>query len=251
MVNINNQDKATFFSTIWGKIVFISLIIIFLIFLFDKIIMPIYTNHGEVLSMPNIAGQDTVEAKKSLMNLNLIPVMDDSQYTEITGPGKILTQKPEPGAHIKEGRRVYITFSKGKRPLFMPNMTARGFRDGSLVIEQIGLVIGQVSYKYSSNIAGGTISGQSIPPGDPISPGDIIDITVSKGPSPDKLSIPDVINRPLKIALKRLEMVGLPVDSIIYVQVSSSIPDIVIRQSLDPGKMLRPGDKIVLTVTKN
>ena len=249
--DIESLETPGFFKTLLGKILSIILGAIFLVFLFNQLIMPTYTKHGKTMEMPDIAGQDTVSAKILLSDLNLVPVNEDSQYSEILSPGKILAQRPLPGARIKEGRRVYITYSKGKRPLFMPDLTTKGQRDAKIIIRQIGLKLGYTAHRYSSNIAKGTVSGQSIPPNDPFSPGDFIDITVSKGPSPDKLVVPDVVNRPLKMARRQLEMVGLPIDSILYVPTFNSIPDMVIRQSLPAGHNLRAGDKIVLTVTKN
>jgi len=117
----------------------------------------------------------------------------------------------------------------------MPDLTAKGLREAEILLKQLELNVGEVTYRYSSKLKKGTVSSQSIPPADPISPGEYVDLTVSKGPSPDKQLVPEIVNRPLKHALKLLEIAGLPIDTIIYVPSSTSLPDIVFEQSLPAG----------------
>jgi beta-lactam-binding protein with PASTA domain len=245
------EAKSRIQDLLLGKLVILGLAGGLIFLLFDNLIMPLYTNHGESLELPDVTKRDTVFAFEMLESLALVAVVEDSQYSETIPAGTVLLQRPPEKARIKEGRRVYLTYSRGKRPLFMPDFTATGLRNARLQIGQMGLEIAHVDYRYSSNILKGTVSGQSIPPGDPIRPGQFIDLTVSKGPSPDKLIVPDVVNRPLKIAITRLAMVGLEVDSIIYVEVSNSLPDIVVEQSISAGKKLLPEDRIILTVSRS
>ena len=247
----DRQESGTFVHSLIGKITILGLVFVLVVILFDRVIMPIYTRHGDTIQMVNVVGLDTLEAKTKLFPMHLITVMEDSQYSEKIPAGVVILQRPLPGAGIKEGRRVYLTYSLGKRPLFMPDLTAKGLREAELIIKQLGLKIGTVSYRYSSKLKKGTVSSQSIPPADPISPGQYVDITVSKGESPGKQLVPEIINRPLDHARKLLNMVGLPIDTIIYVPSTSSLPDIVIEQSIPPGTMIKPGDKITLKVTKN
>jgi len=251
MNNKSLNNNIFFWKTIWGK--FTLLLIGFIVFVLamDKIIMPVFTRHGDTSQIEDLTDLDTTAVKEKLDEIGLVYVNEDSQYSEIVKSGNVLMQRPLPGAQIKEGRRVYITYSMGKRPLFMPDLTARGFREGQLLIKQLGLNLGEIVYRYSSTIKKGTISSQSVPPADPISPGQYVRLTVSKGASPDKQLVPEIVNRPLKHALKLLEMVGLPVDTIIYIPSSTSIPDIVFEQSLAPGTIVKPGDQIILKVAKN
>jgi beta-lactam-binding protein with PASTA domain len=246
-----NNNKTPFADTWIGKLIILAAALLLLIVVFDKIIMPYYTNQGETIRMPDFINKDTLAIKTLIAEKQLIAVNEDSQYSDIFARGTVITHRPLPNAVIKENRRVYITYSKGKRPLFMPNLVGKGPRDSEIEIKQLGLKLGNTIYRYSSYYPSGVVISQSIPPNDPISKNLVVDITISKGTSPDKLLVPDVLNQSLDLARKKLGSIGLPVDTIFYEERSDVLPNIVLQQSMTAGTLIEAGDKITLTVSKN
>jgi len=91
--NYQADEKIGFINSLWGKFFVLIVAAVCVVFLLDKILMPSYTKHGEIMNMPGIVGQDTLLAKNILKNINLVPVQEDSQYSEIYSSGKILAQR--------------------------------------------------------------------------------------------------------------------------------------------------------------
>ena len=75
-----------------------------------------YTRHGEYIEVPSVSGLTEEEAVRLLKGDNLKAEVSDFQFDRNMEPGAVIKQQPEAGAHVKDGRTVYLTINSGKEP---------------------------------------------------------------------------------------------------------------------------------------
>lgn len=72
----------------------------------------IYTNHGQKLILPDYVDMKLEDAGKKAATETFEIIPNDSIFVVSKPGGIILSQNPEPGAIVKEGRKVYVTLTK-------------------------------------------------------------------------------------------------------------------------------------------
>jgi len=72
----------------------------------------IYTNHGQKIEMPDFSELELKDAKKIANKSSFSLVVNDSIHNVGMKGGIVLSQNPEPGSMVKEGRTVYVTVTK-------------------------------------------------------------------------------------------------------------------------------------------
>lgn len=71
-----------------------------------------YTHHGEKIPVDNYKDAEFVEAQKDARRKDFELVAEDSVFMVGRPGGMIITQNPEAGFAVKEGRRIYVTITK-------------------------------------------------------------------------------------------------------------------------------------------
>ncbi len=71
-----------------------------------------YTNHGQRLEVGEYIGMDVGVASKQIKQSDFRVEIIDSIFLVDQPPHVVLRQDPEPGAFVKENRRIYLTVTK-------------------------------------------------------------------------------------------------------------------------------------------
>ncbi len=234
----------------WAKLVLTALILVLLVFIVDKIIMPLYVNLGNETELPDVIEMSINEAIKVLEEKDFQIVVKDSLYDAKHDAGTVIEQNPYPYATVKEGRRVYLTVSIGEKPIIMPNLFGVSPREAVLILETYGLQSGSKFYVPSDRYYEGTVMGQSYPQGQEIKPGSKIDIIISLGQVSKDAVAPDLVGKSLHEARERLKAVNLKIAEIIWEERDSILPETVISQSIPSGQGFEQEETITLVVSK-
>jgi len=232
-------------------IIFLVLLIIYL--LFDKIIMPAYTRHGQAIEVPDLTNLLYEDAREVLDRLDLKIVEETKKFdTNNEFPiGAIMAQNPRPRFTVKKGRRVYVIVSKGEPTIEMPKLLGGSERNAIFQIKHLGLELGEIRYEHSDlNPVAGTIIGQSIPIGREVKMGAVVSIVVSLGRFPDRFIVPNVIGRNLKEARTIIIQAGLTIGEIQYQDEPDLLPETIINQSIKADEEVNEGEAINLLVSK-
>lgn len=226
------------------------LLIIFL--LFNYVIMPMYTRHGQAIEVPDVTNLMYEDARDRLERLGLEIVEETKKFDSSNQYpiGVIMGQKPRAGSKVKTGRRIYVIVSKGEPLIEMPQLTHRSERNAIFTIKNIGLELRNVNYGHSEIYPEGVVVDQSIPPGAEVKLGTPIDIEVSLGRFPDQFIVPNLIGRSLTDARKVILQAGLTIGDISYQQDADLLPETVIHQSLPADGVVSQGTAIDLIVSK-
>lgn len=228
-----------------------SLLLLFiLIVLMEYVVMPIYTQRGQEMELPDVTERSFENAKAFLESAGFAVIQEPVRKHNANYPeGTVLFQKPEPYSRVKKGRRIYLTLSAGELKVEVPRVIGISERDAEFHLKRAGLSIGEVFYDYSSHYPRGVVSDQLPQAGDSLSEKGIVDITVSNGVFPTRFVVPDVIGRSLDEAKKSLMKAGLRLGEVTYEATDQFVPETVLDQNLLAGKEVKNRTAVNLIVS--
>jgi serine/threonine-protein kinase len=223
-----------------------SIVVVFI--LLNYIILPWWVNKAEAI-VPKVVGMNEKDALSLLEDHDLEPIISGTTFNESFPKGSIVLQRPEEGATVKIGRRIYLYVSGGEPTVLVPSLKGKSVRDAKFALERIGLVLGTVE-QVPSNNPKNMIFDQEYVEGTPIKKGQSVSISVSSGIETGEISVPDLIGKSLMEASKELADSLLKIGKLNYQKSFSLLPNTIIDQYPGKGTKVNPGDAIDLFVTK-
>ncbi len=230
------------------KLAFLAGLLAVFLFLLDSIIMPLYVQQGNTTRVPNVTGLPLQEALQTLENTGLEGKEAEIRLDRRYPVGTVAAQVPPPNSEVKFGRGVYLTVSGGEPQVVVPSLRGRSIRDASLTLEGAGLTLGSITYQVSTAFPENTVIEQSIMEGTKVSSSTLVHVTVSQGPSADRVPVPSVIRRTLTEAERIILQSGLVVGKVTYQPSPDLLPNTVIDQVPREGSFLSLGKAVDLYV---
>jgi serine/threonine-protein kinase len=248
------MNPAQVRSYIFGRAAQILLAVavasLFIFFLFDRMIMPLYTRQGSERKVPQLTGLDTVRARALAESLRFEFVVENAKIGGKVAPGTILEQRPLAGNYAKPGRKIHVVPTSAVAPDVTPDLLGLEVRDAQLRCRNSGLICSdtEISYKFSDKSPRGLVAEQTPRPGKSIEPGSTVKIIVSMGPQPERFFVPNLADQALSDALVMLREAGLKLGKIIRRETGLFPPGVVMSQSVRAGQEVNNGDTIDLVV---
>src|SRR5690606_16179183 len=185
------------FKKIAGHVLMIIRVLFVLLFVFFKVYLPNYTNHGETVTVPDLSGFHYQELEKYLNDRDLLlRVTPDSGFQADVPPLQVLKQNPKPGAKVKRDRKIYVTLNAANPPLItMPNLVNTPLKNAQEILSNYGLVRGEIIYvpDIGRNVVlEQKYRGRDIKEGMEIAKGSQIDFVVGDGLGNQTLDIPNL-----------------------------------------------------------
>jgi serine/threonine-protein kinase len=245
-VNLLHKSRNSFRYLI----VFFSFLIgLFLIlFIADKWILPSLVHDRETVTVPNVEGLTLKEASEVLTSNQLYYEIVSEQYSA-KEKGYILKQTPEASKSVKSKRPIFITISKGKEIVKMPDLTGVSVREARVEIYNKGLNIGDITYTYNDLVPKDTVISQNIRIDSELIFGDTVDLIVSKGPE-NQIYIPKLINLPLEGIEEHLSKQGFKLGNVEFLENDTFIPGTIISQLPHANELAQQGEYINIVVAK-
>lgn len=228
---------------------------IFLGFLFLKVYLPLYTNHGETVSVPDLSGYAYEEAINLLESSNLqYEVSPDSGFSTEQPPLGILKQIPAANSQVKSGRKVYLTLNARNAPIIkMPNMENMLLKNAQEMLSNLGLERGDIIYVPDIGInvvLEQRYKGVTIREGFEVPKGSKIDLVVGDGDGNQMLLVPSLIGMDEEDAEFLILGSGLRIGRKNYNSTDSVATGKVYLQSPASGIEVRTGEPIDIWVAK-
>lgn len=224
-------------------------------FLFLKLYLPLYTNHGETVSVPDLTGYVYAEAKELLEETGLqYEVSIDSGFNTEMPTMAVLKQIPSASSQVKTGRKIYLTLNARNAPLIlMPDLVNLQLKNVQEILSNIGLVRGDII--YVPDIAINTVleqryRGVSISEGFEIPKGATVDLVVGDGMGNQLLFVPDLVGMEEEDAEFLILGSGLRVGEKNYTSTDSATLGKVFRQSPSAGMEVRTGGSVTIWIAK-
>ncbi len=246
------MEISTFFNkrTLLKALVAIAGFIVFVL-LMDNVIMPLYTKHGQEYELPDVTTRPLNKAVETLEADGFHPIIKDSTYDEHLPPGSIVQQNPLPFSTVKKGRRVYLVVSIGDKPRYIPKLIGLTQQDAEFRLREQGLELNNAVPEFSDFYPRGVVVNQSIPPGEQVDKDQKINITVSLGPAPTSLEIPNLVGKSMESAEKELDAIGVRVGRVKYLYRPNLVPGTILKQFVKPGTNAASVEKVDLLVSSD
>lgn len=239
----------------------IALVIIgLLVVTFFYMYLPLTTNHGESITVPDLEGLTLQQAESFLDERELRYIVTDSSYNPKLPPLAVISQDPAKNAKVKVNRRIHLVINATRPPMEqVPNIIDNSLKQAEQLLENYGFKKGDI--KYVPDIAGNVVlrlfySGKEITKkqmeeGFLLPKGSKIDLEVGDGLGNATFDLPNLVGKPLAEVQFLLRGMGLDAGNIIYEAANGRELGIIIRQkpAYEPGKKVKTGEVIDLWVT--
>ncbi|MEI8409498.1 MULTISPECIES: Stk1 family PASTA domain-containing Ser/Thr kinase [unclassified Kribbella] len=192
--------------------------------------------------VPQLAGLELEAAKRALDPIKLITGQINEQYNETVPAGRVIAFSPKFDSVVKPGTAVNFAVSKGKKPIAVPDMTGKSYRDANRALRKLGFVVGRID-QYDEKVAEGKVISQN-PNSGTLFAKDKVQLVVSKGPP--LVEVPDVKRKSTAEAQRILTEAGFTVK----VEKAPFNLGLNIVAAQNPGakKKVKPGSQVIITV---
>jgi beta-lactam-binding protein with PASTA domain/tRNA A-37 threonylcarbamoyl transferase component Bud32 len=205
---------------------------------------------GQEVVVPDIVGMDIKEANNELKTVNLGMKVKEKRFSDEFEKDQIIFQDPGKGQKVKEGRQIEVIQSLGFEKIAVPGVVGKQLSDAEIIIGNEGFEIGDIDKNYDDKYKEGYIISQEPRAGTRVAKNSKIDLMVSKGPTPDKIPMPDLIGLTLEEARKQIEDSKLVLGEVTKKDSSDYYADQVIEQNTKPEVMVDEGTTVDLVVSK-
>ncbi len=218
MTKIKNFFKF-FISKIFLINFAVFIVLIIILFFGIKIGINKYTNHNQIISVPDFFGMTINNAKKMAKQKDLYIKVVDSIYTNKVEHGCVFSQTPDAENNVKEKRTIFLTINAFlSEQVHMPDLTGVSLRQAQADAESYGLKIGKLKYVpdiAKNNVLKQYFNGKEIKQGTLIKKGSVIDLTVGRGLSNEKTYVPNILGLTQQQAIDKLTEASLNIGAII------------------------------------
>lgn len=232
-----------------------KLVAIFCFFLFITGICAYLTisysiKNEDIIVVPELVGRGVVSVLEQLSDLGLNTKVKGSEYTSGIPRNYVISQDPEAGTLIKEGRDVRIIFSKGHKSIPTPSLKKMLYQDAGLILDKNGLEEGFLSYVFNDEIPKNSIIAQFPLTGDEINRGSKVDLLISKGKRLNEYMMADLTGLSIDDAIFHIEKSKLVLGEIKSIP-SDKIPKNTISSHEPPaGYRIVEGKKVNLVINR-
>jgi len=203
-----------------GLVIGLIILIIYVVF---SVWLPINTNHGETITVPDVKGLAYDQLDKFLGKRGLrFEVKKDSGYSSDHAPLEVLRQLPAPNTKVKENRKIYVTLNREKPPLVkFPDLIDKSLKAAQMVLKSYDLVLGNLSY-VPDPVAFGTvhearIGGRLVLEGEEVEKGSVVELIVGDGYGNTVFRSPALIGLDMEEAITVIIGSGLKIGNVEYV----------------------------------
>jgi eukaryotic-like serine/threonine-protein kinase len=145
----------------------------------DRIIELVISTGPDLVELVNVVGRMEREATLILRESGFKVEREERHSDE--PPGMVIAQDPS-GGRTTKGSTITLHISIGGRPFPIADLSPFTLTDAKNWLELFGLELGTVRERHDNDITAGYIISQSPEPGSMVVTGDLVNLTVSKGP---------------------------------------------------------------------
>lgn len=200
------------------------------------------TNTSE-FAMPNLVGMDYNQAHEAYPNLDI--QVEATEFSELE-KDKIFYQSIPEGDGVKKGEIVKVKVSLGAKTVKVPNVINYHYITAGEALRAQGL---EVEYQYQTN---DDFEEEIVFDTEPaaleqVTPGSTVLVYVSKGAEMEEIEMEYFVGKNIEDAKVQCGIwsVGVKVEK----KDSSEEEGTILKQSIEKGKKIKPGDKVTFTVS--
>lgn len=201
------------------------------------------------VKLPNLVGKTIEEAEQEL-NKSKLKIEKKEEFNSEIEAGKIISQNPPfiENYTVKENSTVEVVVSKGTEMTKVPKIIGMEYEEAEEEIKKYNLQAEKID-KVSKTVEKGIVIEQEPAENTEIKAGEKVKIYVSCGNGLKQIVTQYVIGKTEKDAKELLTKDGLEVE-VVNEEDTTKENGIVLKQSIEAGKTVDEGTKIIITVNK-
>ncbi len=223
--------------------------LIVLALLFDFVIMPLTVKEGAETRVPDVINLSTTAAEAKLGEAGLESIKGGEEFDSDRPRGTVISQRPEGGATVKKGRRVFLTISKGSASATVPQLEGFSLREARFLLEKEGLQPGGILWMTQETRPDGVILGSIPPEGTVMKLNASVELIVNRKETDIMVPVPKFVGLDLEKARILAEENYLLIGDLKLEVNDDLLPETVIYQSISEGELVRKWSVIDLTVS--
>jgi beta-lactam-binding protein with PASTA domain len=178
------------------KHLLLAFLLVLIIVIFTLQRLKSYTRHGESFPVPNFKGLNIDEIEPIADENNLKYEIVDSMHVDGAEPGVVVEQVPEAGFKVKKNRIVFLTInSTVPEKVTLPKLTDISFRQAQGLIENCGLILGNITYQpseYNNLVLKVVQNSTELSQGDIIPKGSSVDLVIGSSTGNQDTPLPNL-----------------------------------------------------------
>ena len=216
--------------------------------LFDKVLMPVYTNYNEGVTVPDVTRISLDEAEELLTSYGLRFEVADRRANSAFPGNYVIDQAPSAEVIVKPNRKIYLTVNAATKPTVkVPNVVNLSLRNAQIQLQNYGLEVGSISYE-SSRFKNAVLR-QSISEGSVVEKGTTINLVISDGLGDKIVKIPEIVGLRLPDAQLKLREIGLRVGEIRFQPIKDVVPNTVLDYTPKVSELVE-GESLNLVISE-
>jgi beta-lactam-binding protein with PASTA domain len=203
-------------------------------------------------TVPNVVGMTEEQALQELKKYNLNMDVKERKESNDVKKGLVMEQDPEAQESVRQGRPIEVKVSAGPRLVKVPNVVTYGLREAETMLQNNEfepLFDPEADYEYDEKISKDIVIRQDPGAGEMKPRGIQVRLTVSKGPEPKQIFMPDLRTKPLADAKKEITAANLAEGPVTEEASGEYAPGQVIRQTPEANTPVLEGSEVALVVS--
>ena len=201
---------------------------------------------ADIAEVPSIVNLDWEAARQTLEDAGFRPQIEET-FDDRVAEGRVISQEPPAGASLGRLEPVIATVSRGPSLAPLPNVAGLSADVALADLERRGFQVIAVA-AFNEDVPAGTVLGQEPLAGTVVDRRSVVVLQVSRGV--EIVPAPLVVGRAEDDARRAIELVGLAVGEITYVEDDSAPNGVVVGQVPASGQGVSSGSEVQLTVVR-
>jgi eukaryotic-like serine/threonine-protein kinase len=217
---------------------------------FGRSIKEFFAPTAATVYVPTFAGQTGTDARNECARLRLRCVVIATQPSDRYPKDVVMSQQPNPGARVREGRQVSLVMSSGVVIFPMPDLRFQSLRNAQLDLNRFRLQLDKTAYVNDDDVPRDHVVAQDPVPLSSVRQGSKISLTLSKGP-PAGVKVPNYGGMAIDAARAQAQRDRVHLGQIVWTPFGPGGPPrgIVVRQNPGPGATIDPFEEVSLQVS--
>lgn len=200
--------------------------------------------------VPEIVGLNIKEAEQELDKYNLDMTVFAREASDQYKKDIIMYQDPVKGQKVKEGREIRVKLSTGSELYEVPSVVGLTASDAEISLRNEGFVIGSTEKEFDDKYAEDFVISQKPEAGSQVKRGSRVNLMVSKGKTPDKIAMPNLLGLTLEEASRELLDSKLVLGTLKHQDSNDYYVDQVMAQGVQAEVFVEQQSTIDLTISK-
>jgi beta-lactam-binding protein with PASTA domain len=217
----------------------------------------LYTMHGDSITVPSVQGKSLDEIEILLANSDMTYEVTDSIFSDEYPKGTVVSQTPEAGDEVKQGRTIYLTLNRRLIEMVtVPDIIGKSKRIAVTTLEISGLRLNSLRYKPDESctdcVVGLEYMGEEVSPNEKLVKGSRVNLILGQS-SNVPTTTPDLLGLTYSEAYQLIISSSLNMGSIVYCEGCESAEDsakaFVVNQRPMRNEMTNLGSFVDLYLT--